>query len=141
VADLGRWAMNPNERWPYLSLLAGHIFYLGDPADFHEIDRLELDRTEGQLSDWIKDVAGEIDQASLKERMRVAQHHRYPEAPDEFGRQAWLDYVFLFDRSEVLVEELFSYPKDVSQSPIRMRRFSRRRFAECGDEIKRLFST
>lgn len=41
--------MDPSERWPYLSLLAGHHLYLGDPAEFQEIDRMELDRSESQL--------------------------------------------------------------------------------------------
>lgn len=131
--------MNSKERWPYLSLLAAHIFYLGDPDDFHEIDRMELDRTEAQVRDWIEDVAGGLAPTSLKERVSVRQRYRYPEPPDEFSRQAWLDYVFLFDRSEVLIEEVLSYPQNVLQPSMRMRRFSRRRFVECGEEIRELF--
>lgn len=131
--------MQPDERWPYLCLVAGHVFYLGHPAEFQEIDRLELDRTESQVRGWVADVAAGLDPAALKERIRVAQHYRYPEAPDASGRQAWLDYVFVFDRSEVLIEEVLSFPQDLTQPPIRMRRFSRRRFAECSDEIRRLF--
>ena len=57
--------MNPNNRWPYLGLVAGHIFNLGDPKDLHEIDRIELDRTEAQLNEWIGDVAAGLDEATL----------------------------------------------------------------------------
>jgi hypothetical protein len=134
--------MTPKDRWPYLCLLAGHVFYLGDPQDFHEIDRMELDRTESQLSEWIKIVAGELDETALKEKIKVTRRHRYGEAPDSSGMNPWLDYVFLFDHSEVLIEEVLSSPAegDVLRPPIRMRRFRRKRFSECNDEIRRLFS-
>jgi hypothetical protein len=134
-----RGVMSPEERWPHLSLLAGHILYLSDSGEFQEIDRLELDRTERQLRDWIADVAGELDHAALKERIEVTRRYRYPEPPDASGLQAWHDYLFLFDRSEMLVEEVLSYPNEPSTSATRIRRFSRRRFAECGDEIRSLF--
>lgn len=101
---------------------------------------MELDRTEAQLRAWILDVAGEqLEPASLKERVRVAQHHRYPEAPDASGKQAWLDYVFLFDRTEVLIEEVLSVPQVVGEPAIRMRRFSRHRFVECSESVRALF--
>ncbi len=133
--------MTSDERWPYLNLLAGHILYLGEPADFQEIDRMELDRTESQLRAWIQDVAGgQLDHASLKERIRVMQHHRYPEAPDASGLQAWLDYVFVFDRTEVLIEEVLSVPQPVGEPAIRIRRFRRCRFADCSDVIQQLFT-
>ena len=133
--------MNPNNRWPYLGLVAGHIFNLGDPKDLHEIDRIELDRTEAQLNEWIGDVAAGLDEATLKEKIKVLQHHRYREPPDQFGRQPWFDYLFVFNRSEVLVEEVLSYPlgDDILQPSARMRRFHRKRFLECADEVKRLF--
>lgn len=131
--------MDPSERWPYLSLLAGHLLYLGDPAEFQEIDRMELDRSESQLRAWIDEVTGGLDQAALKDRIQVATHYRYPEPPNASGLQAWHDYVFLFDRSEVFIEEVLSYPQDITQPPIRMRRFSRRRFADCSEELQRLF--
>ena len=131
--------MNSQERWPYLNLLAAHVFYLGDPDDFNEIDRMELDRTEAQVRGWIEDVASGLNQESLKEKINVRQRYRYPEPPDESARQAWHDYVFLFDRSEVLIEEVLSYPHNVLQPSLRIRRFSRRRFYECGEEIRDLF--
>lgn len=80
-------------------------------------------------------MAAGLDRAALKDRIQVAKHYRYPEPPDASGRQAWHDYVFLFDRAEVLIEEVLSYPQDITQPPIRMRRFSRRRFADCSEEI------
>jgi hypothetical protein len=133
--------MNPNNRWPYLGLVAGHIFNLGDPKDFHEIDLIDLDRTEAQLRGWICDVASGLDEATLKEKIKVTHHHRDREPPDQSGRQPWFDYVFVFDRSEVLVEEVLSYPMgdDILQSPARMRRFYRKRFSECAAKVKRLF--
>ena len=136
-----RWAMKPNERWPLLSLVAGHIFNLGDPKDFHEIDLIDLDCTEAQLGDWIRDVAPAIEGVALKEKIKVTHYHRRSESPDQCGRQPWFDYVFVFDRSEVLVEEVLSYPlgEDISQPPARMRRFHRKRFADCPEEVQRLF--
>lgn len=133
--------MSPEEQWPHLSLLAGHIHYLAPPDEFRAIDRMELDRTEAQLAAWIQDVGGgELDHAALKARIRVARHTRYPEPPDESGLQAWHDDVFVFDRAEVLVEEVLSYPQSPAESPIRVRRFSRRRFNECAEEVRSLFS-
>jgi len=130
-----------NNRWPYLSLVAGHIFSLGDPKDFHELDLIDLDRTEFKLRDWIGDVAGGLDEAALKEKIKVTRYHRDREPPDQSGRQPWFDYVFVFDRAEVLVEEVLSYPPgdDISQPPARMRRFYRKQFSECANEVKRLF--
>lgn len=133
--------MKPEERWPLLSLVAGHVFYLGPPEDFREMDRMELDQTKLQLCEWLREVAGERDDAALKERVRVATFHRYRGGEEQLGLQAWHDYVFLYDRTEVLIEEVLSCPtmRDSSQPPIRMRKFSRKRFSECSDEVRALF--
>lgn len=100
---------------------------------------MEFDRTEAQVRAWIQDVAGGLDFASLKARVRAIQHYRYLEAPDASGLQAWHDYVFVFDRTEVLIEEVLSVPQPVGEPAIRIRRFSRRRFAECSEDVRGLF--
>lgn len=128
--------MTSLERWPLLNLLAGHVLYLGEPAEFREIDRMELDRTEGQVRAWVEEIAVGLAPTELKARMRVFVHYRSQEPDDETGLKPWHDYVFVFDRADVLIEEVLSVAQPPGEEAIRIRRFKRQRLADCSEELR-----
>lgn len=136
--------MKLHPRWPYLTLLAGHLFDLGPSEDYHEIDIVQMDQQEAQLRNWLSEIAGEAaiaDHQSLRQKVKVARLHRDQEKPDGAGRQPWFNILYVYDMDHVLVEEVLSYPlnEDLSSPPARMRRYSRMRFKDCPKEAKRLF--